>query len=73
MTYNFKTIEEAVTEYIRVLNTPPNGWGQHIDQMGRQSHFLLAEIQAKFGKVETDRELDRQFTAQEQLKIRSMK
>lgn len=53
MTYSFQNLEEAAAEYARVITSPPNGWGQHIDEMGRQSHFLLMDIQDQFGEQET--------------------
>lgn len=54
------TLTEAVQEYIDVLNSPPNGWGQHVGPKGRSDYHLYL-IYKEFGKDLTDAELDRQF------------
>ena len=37
-------IRTACEEYVALLDSPPNGWGQHIHPIHGQSHNLLRKL-----------------------------
>ena len=43
-------LREACEEYVNLLETPPNGWGQHIHPVHGQSHNLLAHLYKNWGE-----------------------
>jgi hypothetical protein len=55
------TINEACQYYIDVLNSPPNGWGQHVDKNGVRSDYIRARLCNTFGAKAANAELDRLF------------
>jgi len=57
-----ETLAEACAEYRALLNSPANGWGQHVHPLYGQSHNVLRKINAKHGALATEAELKRQFT-----------
>lgn len=56
----FKDIESGCKEYIDILNSPPNGWGQHIGPDG-QSHDTLRKLNQQFGEGPVKVTLDKLF------------
>jgi hypothetical protein len=54
------SLQERVTNYIKELNAPLNGWGHHPE--GRYfTQKILRRLYDEFGKDEVNNELDRQF------------
>ena len=52
---------EACEEYVNLLETPPNNWGQHIHPVHGQSHNLLAHLYKGWGKDEVKKCIDSIF------------
>lgn len=48
-----KTLEELAREYVELLNSPPNAWGQHVHPTFGQSHAMLNAMIKAFGDMET--------------------
>jgi hypothetical protein len=48
-----KTLEELAREYVYLLNSPPNGWGQHVHPIYGQSHAMMWHMIKTFGDIET--------------------
>ena len=51
-------IKEDCQEYVDLLNSAPNGWGQHIHPKHGESHWMLHYLFLKYGKGEVDACLD---------------
>ncbi len=47
-------LREACEEYIDLLNSPPNGWGQHVHPIYGQSHNLLFKLWKDWSKKEVE-------------------
>lgn len=55
-------VEKMAKEYVETLNSPPNGWGQHIHKgTGLESHFYLMKMTRLFGHNVTNHKIDREF------------
>jgi hypothetical protein len=63
-------LQEAVAAYIKALESPPNGLGQHYLILSNgafcRSDNFLGDIYAAFGRDKTNAELDRQFNEREE-------
>ena len=57
------SLGEMCTEYVDLLNSPPNGWGQHIHPRHGQSHLMLRVICTRFGTEETNAKIAEIFVA----------
>ena len=53
------TKEALALHYWDVLDSPPNGWGQHVSQYFGQSHMILIAGHEMFGAEEFDEEVDK--------------
>lgn len=45
-------LEEKCLEYVQLLDSPPNGWGQHIHPIHGQSHVMLRWLYNEYGEDE---------------------
>ena len=61
MTYD-QTVEDLAAEYVDALNSPPNGWGQHMTRYG-QSHHMLNYMSRTFGTPQTTHAIKAEFKA----------
>mgnify|MGYP003676243697 FL=1 len=43
------SIESECMEYVNLLDSPPNGWGQHKHSKYGQSHFFLMYLYKTYG------------------------
>lgn len=48
-----QTLKDLARQYVDLLNSPPNGWGQHVHPMYGQSHAMLWYMIKTFGDIET--------------------
>ena len=55
------TLPEMAEEYVKLLNSPPNGWGQHIHPKYGNSHRMLLAMRNRFGLEETNKAIDAAF------------
>jgi len=54
------TVEDMAQEYAETLNSPANGWGQHIHQgTGLASHLYMMKMRARFGHNATSHAIDK--------------
>ena len=53
------TLHQDAQDYVNVLNSQPNGWGQHVHPQFGQSHHMLSAMYRKHGRVEFDTVVDR--------------
>lgn len=45
------SVEDMAREYVETLNSPPNGWGQHVHKStGLASHFYMSKMMNRFGR-----------------------
>ncbi len=47
-------LKEACQEYVDLLLSPPNAWGQHIHPTYGQSHNLLEKLWNEWGRKEVE-------------------
>ena len=57
---NLNRVEE-VREYLELLDSPANGWGQHVHPRHGQSHLTLRYLYNKYGKKAVLMEIDNQL------------
>lgn len=55
------TLEEMATDYVKLLNAPANGWGQHVHPRYGISHKMLLTMQQRFGREATNKAIDAAF------------
>lgn len=55
------TLEQRVREYVDVLYTPANAWGQHAHPQQGRSDTMLYRIVSEFGAEEARKALDAEF------------
>ena len=55
-------LHEACIEYVELLNSPPNGWGQHIHPVYGQSHNLLRKLYNGWNKALVDETIEKIFS-----------
>ena len=46
------TVEDYAKHYDETINSPPNGWGQHISAIFGQSQAIMHRAQRLFGEKE---------------------
>jgi len=57
-----KNVEQMAREYVETLNSPANGWGQHVHKgTGLASHFYYLKMVNLFGDNVTRHKVDREF------------
>ena len=42
------TVEQYAAHYAETINSPANGWGQHISPIFGQSHVIIAAAKRRF-------------------------
>jgi hypothetical protein len=60
-----KTVEQACKEYMDLMDSPPNGLGQHVHEKYGESHKMLRFIFGKFGEEAVCAELGWPFERSE--------
>ena len=48
-----KKLKKLAREYVGLINSPPNGWGQHVHPVYGQSHAMLWHMIKTYGDMET--------------------
>ena len=66
-------LRAACGEYVNLLETPPNGWGQHIHPVHGQSHNLLAYLYKNWGEKEVKKCIDSIFQERKLKTVRPYK
>lgn len=51
-------VERDALEYWELLDSEPNGWGQHVHPTFGQSHSMLRTMWSRHGELEFERALD---------------
>tara|TARA_R110000787_G_scaffold43922_1_gene107592 strand:+ start:769 stop:1005 length:237 start_codon:yes stop_codon:yes gene_type:complete len=65
--------EYMAQEYVATLNSPANGWGQHIHkETGLESHFYFSKMVRLFGWNVTNHKIDREFARLRNLALENM-
>jgi hypothetical protein len=57
-TSNMSNMDTDMQVYVDALNSPPNGWGQHIIEPYGQSHHYLRYLNVKHGIEQVEAWLD---------------
>ena len=58
---------EMCQKYRKLLDSPPNGLGQHVHPTFVQSDWMLRSMNAEFGEGAVRTELDKQFNQNPEL------
>ncbi len=58
-----QTVEDMAAEYVDLMHSPPNGWGQHVHPEYGQSHHVLHYMAKKFGTPQTTHAIKAEFKA----------
>ena len=54
-------MEKQCQEYVDLLESPTNGWGQHMHPIHGQSHFFLMFLFKTYGKENVNKWLDNHY------------
>ena len=55
-------VEQAAAEYVSLLlDTAPNGWGQHVHKVYGRSDWMMLKIERAFGCVSTHLAISAEF------------
>ena len=57
---NLNRVEE-VREYLELLDSPANGWGQHVHPRHGQSHLMVRYLYNKYGEEAVCKEIGNQL------------
>jgi hypothetical protein len=57
------TIQQDAKDYVDLLDSAPNGWGQHVHPQYGQSHNMLWIMHERHGKAQFDAAVDAEFAA----------
>lgn len=69
MSAPWDSVEQAAQEYVSLmLDTAPNGWGQHVHPVHGRSDNMLWNIQKQFGDILTSAALDCEFERRKAMK-----
>ena len=55
------TLEQFAREYVALVNTPANAWGQHVHPVHGRSDVMLYRMVKKFGSAAAHAALDAAF------------
>lgn len=59
--YSDKTVNQWAKEYVDLLNSPANGWGQHVHPRYGESHSMMFAMLQIFGDGATNAAIDAEF------------
>lgn len=54
-------IEKDARDYVAMLNSQPNGWGQYVHRVYGISHNMLRIMRERHGQKAFDAAIDREF------------
>lgn len=55
------TLNDMARDYVELLNSAPNGWGEHVHPTYGPSHHMLSHMFRTFGHANANRAIDRAF------------
>lgn len=59
----FDNIKSAARIYWDAMERPPNGFGQHCDQIHGATHVIMYKMNRQFGHNETEKALDSEYAS----------